>query len=66
MAKSCNQKGKILYLQKMLSETTSQNPVTMQEILAKLEEQGIRAERKSIYDDMETLRDYPLTNLWYI
>ena len=57
MAKSCNQKGKILYLQKMLSETTSQNPVTMQEILAKLEEQGIRAERKSIYDDMETLRD---------
>ena len=54
MAKSCNQKGKILYLQKMLSETTSQNPVTMQEILAKLEEQGIRAERKSIYDDMET------------
>lgn len=40
MAKSCNQKGKILYLQKMLSETTSQKPVTMQEILAKLEEQG--------------------------
>lgn len=30
MAKSCNQKGKILYLQKMLSETTSQKPVTMQ------------------------------------
>ena len=26
MAKSCNQKGKILYLQKMLSETTSQKP----------------------------------------
>ena len=42
----------------MLSETTSQKPVTMQEILAKLEEQGIRAERKSIYDDMETLRDF--------
>ena len=58
MAKSCNQKGKILYLQKMLSETTSQKPVTMQEILAKLEEQGIRAERKSIYDDMETLREF--------
>ena len=58
MAKSCNQKGKILYLQKMLSETTSEKPVTMQEILAKLEEQGIRAERKSIYDDMETLRDF--------
>ena len=58
MAKSCNQKGKILYLQRMLSETTSENPVTMQEILAKLEEQGIRAERKSIYDDLETLRAF--------
>ena len=58
MAKSCNQKGKILYLERMLSETTSENPVSMQEILAKLEEQGIRAERKSIYDDMETLRDF--------
>ena len=33
MAKSCNQKGKILYLQKMLSETTSQKPVTMQDPL---------------------------------
>ena len=43
MAKSCNQKGKILYLERMLSETTSENPVSMQEILAKLEEQGIRA-----------------------
>ena len=39
-------------------QPAGQNPVTMQEILAKLEEQGIRAERKSIYDDMETLRDF--------
>ena len=58
MAKSCNQKGKILYLERMLSETTSESPVSMQEILAKLEEQGIRAERKSIYDDLEALRDF--------
>lgn len=58
MAKSCNQKGKILYLERMLSETNSEKPISMQEILAKLEEQGIRAERKSIYDDMETLRDF--------
>ena len=58
MAKSCNQKGKILYLERMLSETTSENPVSMQEILAKLEEQGIRAERKSIYDDVEVLRSF--------
>ena len=46
MAKSCNQKGKILYLERMLSETTSEKPVSMQEILTKLEERGIRAERK--------------------
>lgn len=58
MAKSCNQKAKILYLERMLSRTTGENPISMQEILAKLEEQGIRAERKSIYDDMETLRDF--------
>lgn len=58
MAKSCNQKAKILYLERMLSGTTGENPISMQEILAKLEERGIRAERKSIYDDMETLRDF--------
>lgn len=58
MAKSCNQKGKILYLERMLSETTSENPISMQEILTKLEERGIRAERKSIYDDLEALRDF--------
>ena len=33
-------------------------PITMQEILSTLEEHGIRAERKSIYDDMETLREF--------
>ena len=58
MAKSCNQKAKILYLERMLAGTTGENPISMQEILAKLEERGIRAERKSIYDDMETLRDF--------
>ena len=58
MAKSNNQKAKILYLERMLSGTTGESPISMQEILAKLEERGIRAERKSIYDDMETLRDF--------
>ena len=32
--------------------------VTMQEILTQLSEHGISAERKSIYDDMEVLRDF--------
>lgn len=30
----------------------------MQQILAALEGEGIRAERKSVYDDLDTLRDY--------
>ena len=59
MAKSCNQKSKILYLEKMLNESAGGKPITMQEILSTLEEHGIRAERKSIYDDMETLRLKP-------
>lgn len=31
---------------------------TMQEILGRLQEYGISAERKSIYDDMEVLRSF--------
>ena len=58
MAKSHNQKGKILFLEQMLRETGENRVVTMQEILTKLMEYGIRAERKSIYDDIEALRDF--------
>lgn len=58
MAKSHNQKAKILVLEHMLHETGENRAVTMQEILEKLEEYGINAERKSIYDDLEALRDF--------
>lgn len=58
MAKSHNQKGKILFLEQMLRETGENRVVTMQEILTRLMEYGIRAERKSIYDDIEALRDF--------
>lgn len=58
MAKSYNQKAKLLFLEQMLRETGENHAVTMQEILEKLAELGIRAERKSIYDDMEALRDF--------
>lgn len=58
MARSYNQKAKVLYLERMLNESNQEKPVTMQEILRRLEEQGIKAERKSIYDDMETLREF--------
>lgn len=59
MPKSENQKFKILYLMRMLLEQTdSRHIITMQEILSGLEQHGIRAERKSIYNDIETLRQF--------
>lgn len=58
MAKSHNQKAKILFLAKMLRDAGEYGAVSMQEILDRLAECGIRAERKSIYDDIEALRDF--------
>lgn len=58
MAKSHNQKAKILFLEQMLRDTGEEHIVTMQQILAKLMEYGIPAERKSIYDDIEALRSF--------
>ena len=58
MAKGINQKGKILHLEKILRETSETHPCTMQEIIGKLQECGVSAERKSIYDDMEVLRSF--------
>lgn len=60
MAKSRNQKGKILVLEHLLRGTGESQIVTMQEILDKLLEYGITAERKSIYDDIEALREFGL------
>ena len=58
MAKSNNQKGKVLYLARLLSETGESHSVSMQDILAYLQKYGIQAERKSIYDDMDVLRAF--------
>ena len=59
MAKSERQKLKLLILRDYLrSHTDELHPVSMQQILAALEGEGIRAERKSVYDDLDTLRDY--------
>lgn len=61
MAKSNNQKMKILYLmQAFLERTDEAHVLSMQEILTILEGHGIHAERKSIYDDIEALRVYGL------
>lgn len=56
MAKYNNQKAKILFLQQMLYETGENHTISMQMILDNLQKRGIRAERKSIYDDMDVLR----------
>ena len=60
MAKSHNQKAKILILEHLLADTSRDRIVTMQEILDKLAEYEIMAERKSIYDDLEALREFGL------
>ncbi len=50
-------KKKLLCLRQiLLSETDPEHTLTLQELLQKLENMGISAERKSIYDDIETLR----------
>lgn len=61
MAKSTNQKLKLLYLLKMLNEKTDENnTMTINDMIAELDLYGITAERKSIYDDLEALRYYGL------
>ncbi len=57
MAKGANQKIKILYLMKILLERTDEeHGMTLGEIAAALAEQGVEAERKTLYDDLEVLR----------
>ena len=57
MPKGTNQKLKLIYLIKiMLERTDEEHGLTMPEILAALEEYGVTAERKSIYNDFESLR----------
>lgn len=59
MAKSDNQKLKLLYIKKMLEEKTDENHViTTQQIIEGLSAYGIKAERKSIYSDIEALTNY--------
>lgn len=61
MPKSFNQKLKILYLLKVFSEKTDEeHPMTVQDLISYLAEWGIRVERKTVYDDIETLRLFGL------
>lgn len=61
MSKSVNQKLKIFYLREILLSNTDRNHyMTMNEIIEMLNLMGIKAERKSIYSDIELLREMGL------
>ena len=58
MPKGTNQKVKLIYIIKYLLENTDENhKVTMPDILKYLEGYDITAERKGIYNDIETIRE---------
>ena len=58
MPKGTNQKVKLIYIIKYLMENTDENhKVTMPDILKYLEGYDITAERKGIYNDIETIRE---------
>ncbi|MDR1563989.1 MAG: WYL domain-containing protein [Oscillospiraceae bacterium] len=60
MPGSANQKIKLLYLNDiLLRETDEEHPLTANELCELLEQRyGIKAERKSIYADLNTLNEY--------
>ena len=59
MSKSENQKKKLLYILKFFyEETDEEHTLTVNEIIAKLERNGISAARRSIYDDIRTIQNF--------
>ena len=61
MPKSVYQKLKLLALRDLLlQKTDEEHPLSISEIIEELQKSGIRAERKSLYDDLELLRLYGL------
>lgn len=59
MAKSEKQKQKLLYIAKYLMDHTDENhAVSTPKLIEYLNSQGIKAERKSIYNDIDTLKDF--------
>ena len=62
MAANKKQKLKLLYIYKMLQEESdAEHGLDAPRIIEKLEEEGISAERKGIYRDLDTLRQFGLT-----
>ena len=56
-----NSKLKIVYIMKMLMEKSDEeHPISIKEIIEFLKQYGISAERKAIYNDIESLQTYGL------
>ena len=76
MAKSPNQKQKLLLIRQYLEQNTDEeHPATTADIIAFLASSGVSAERKSIYDDLETLTAFGIdlvrerrgnATVWYV
>lgn len=61
MAGTPKQRMKLLYLMKILLEQTdAEHPLTLREIIDALAEFDVKAERKSLYTDLELLRTFGL------
>ena len=59
MSKSRNQKQKILWIMKILLDQTDEtHRLSVNEIISILAANDIKAERKTIYDDINTLKDF--------
>ena len=61
MPKHANQKAKLLHLYHILLRYTDEDhPLTVAQLIEKLALADIKAERKSVYDDLEALRQFGL------
>lgn len=59
MSKNINQKQKLLYIKQMLEEETDEeHGLTVSDMIERLKKYGIETERKSIYDDIDCLRNF--------
>ena len=59
MSKSGNEKQKILFILKILEERTDEDHrISVQEIIDALDKEGIGAERKSVYRDLDCLEKF--------
>lgn len=58
-------KLKLLYLMDLFNQSSNEfNPLSMTAILEHLDEKGIKAERKAIYEDIKTLQDWGMDLLF--